>query len=58
MTVRLIPHRFQCQIQVIALDVGLDIVPEGWPVVLPSQPLVDILNAKMSHQRIVVMTGD
>ena len=57
-TIRLMPHRFRCQTHVTALDVGLDVVPEGWPVVLPSQQLAGLFDAKMARQRIVVMTAD
>ena len=57
-TVRLVPHRFQCQTHVTALDVGFNVVPEGWLVVLPCLELTGLLDAKMAGQRVVVMPAD
>ena len=52
------PHRFQCQTHVTVLDIGFDVVSEGWPVVFPSQQLAGLFNAKMAGQRVVVMPAD
>ena len=57
-TVGLMPYRFRCQTHVTALNVGLDVVPEGWPVVLMSQQLAGFFDAKMARQKIIVMTAD
>ena len=52
------PHRFRCQIHITALEIDLNVVPEGWLVVLPSQQFAGFLKAKIARQRIVVMTAD
>ena len=57
-TVRLLPHHFRCQIHVTALNIGFNVVPEGWLVILSSQQLAGFFDAKMAWQKIVVMTAD
>ena len=57
-TVRLMSHRFRYQTYVTAVDIGLNVVSEVWPLVLPSQQLTSLFDAKMARQRIVMMTAD
>ena len=35
-TIRLMFYHFQCQIDVTAINIGFNIVPKRWPVVIPS----------------------
>ena len=57
-TVRLLPHRFQCQTYVTTFDIGLNVVPQSWPVVLPCKELTGLLDTKMADQQIVAMLAD
>ena len=57
-TVRLVSHYFQPQIDVAASDIALNIFSEAWPIVFPANQLPCFVNTKMTCQKIVVMLAD
>ena len=57
-TVVLVPHRFQAQTHVTALDIGLDILSEAWSVVFTTDKLSCFIDTKMACQRVVVVLAD
>ena len=46
------------EINVTAFYVGLDVVTEGWLVVVLGQQFTSFLDARMTGQRIVVVTAN
>ena len=49
-------HHFWTQTYITAFDIGLNIFLETWPIVFPANKILGFIDAKMSCQKIVMLS--
>lgn len=50
-----VSHYFRSQKHVTTFDISVDIFPKAWPIVLPANPFVGFIDAKMTYKKVIIV---